>query len=54
MNVLVSTNVAEEGLDIQSCHLVIGFDLPKTLCSFIQSRGRARCLKSTIVYLVER
>lgn len=54
VNVLVSTNVAEEGLDIQNCHLVIRFDLPNTPCSLIQSRGRARCLKSTIIYLIER
>lgn len=54
MNLLVATNVAEEGLDIQTCCLVVRFDLPETVASFIQSRGRARMQKSEYVFLVER
>ncbi|KAK1323005.1 hypothetical protein QJS10_CPA02g01233 [Acorus calamus] len=54
VNLLVATNVAEEGLDIQTCCLVIRFDLPDTVASFIQSRGRARMQKSEFVFLVER
>lgn len=54
LNVLVATNVAEEGLDIQDCFLVIRFDLPKTLRSFIQSRGRARLEKSYYIVMIER
>ncbi|XP_077222093.1 endoribonuclease Dicer homolog 4-like [Tasmannia lanceolata] len=42
VNLLVATNVAEEGLDIQTCCLVVRFDLPESVTSFIQSRGRAR------------
>ncbi|KAG0056347.1 Dicer-like protein 1 [Gryganskiella cystojenkinii] len=41
-NLLVATDVAEEGLDIDRCRLVIRFDIKTTLISFIQSRGRAR------------
>lgn len=54
MNLLVATNVAEEGLDIQTCCLVVRFDLPETVASFIQSRGRARMTTSEYVFLVER
>lgn len=54
MNLLVATNVAEEGLDIQTCCLVVRFDLPETVASFIQSRGRARMQKSEYAFLVER
>ncbi|KAF8931068.1 Dicer-like protein 1 [Dissophora ornata] len=42
INLLVSTDVAEEGLDIDRCRLVIRFDIKNTLISHIQSRGRAR------------
>ncbi|KAG6546729.1 hypothetical protein Mapa_011918 [Marchantia paleacea] len=54
VNLLVATDIAEEGLDIQSCFMVIRFDAPKTNRSFIQSRGRARQLGSNYVVLVER
>ncbi|XP_042377592.1 endoribonuclease Dicer homolog 4-like isoform X1 [Zingiber officinale] len=54
VNLLVATNVAEEGLDIQTCCLVVRFDLPETVASFIQSRGRARMTTSEYVFLLER
>ncbi|PVV02434.1 hypothetical protein BB560_003111 [Smittium megazygosporum] len=42
INVLIATQVAEEGLDVSECNLVIRFDPAITLTSFIQARGRAR------------
>ncbi|KAJ4883537.1 Dicer-like protein 4 [Raphanus sativus] len=54
LNLLVATKVGEEGLDIQTCCLVIRFDLPETVTSFIQSRGRARMPKSEYAFLVDR
>ena len=45
-NIILSTSVLEEGIDISSCHLVICFERPKNLKSFIQRRGRARKQKS--------
>ncbi|KAH9603173.1 hypothetical protein KSS87_008418 [Heliosperma pusillum] len=53
LNLLVATKVGEEGLDIQTCCLVIRFDLPETLASFIQSRGRARMPQSEYAFLVD-
>ena len=54
LNLLVATSVGEEGLDIQTCCLVIRFDLPGTVASFIQSRGRARMPRSEYAFLVDR
>lgn len=54
LNLLVATKVGEEGLDIQTCCLVIRFDLPESVSSFIQSRGRARMPKSEYIFLVDR
>jgi hypothetical protein len=54
LNLLVATKVGEEGLDIQTCCLVIRFDLPETVSSFIQSRGRARMPQSEYAFLVNR
>ncbi|KAL5073501.1 hypothetical protein RYX36_012485 [Vicia faba] len=53
LNLLVATNVGEEGLDIQTCCLVIRFDLPETVASFIQSRGCARMPRSEYEFLVD-
>ncbi|KNE60111.1 hypothetical protein, variant [Allomyces macrogynus ATCC 38327] len=52
INLLFSTQVAEEGLDIPACNTVIRFSLPKTVISLIQSRGRARHRSSKYVVLI--
>lgn len=41
-NVVLATSVLEEGVDVSSCDLVICFECPKNLKSFVQRRGRAR------------
>jgi dsRNA-specific ribonuclease len=46
-NLIVATEVLEEGLDISSCSLVICYNLPANLKSFVQRRGRARHQEST-------
>ncbi|KAK6911762.1 Ribonuclease III domain [Dillenia turbinata] len=52
VNIIVATSILEEGLDVQSCNLVIRFDPSTTVCSFIQSRGRARMQNSDFVLMV--
>jgi len=41
-NLLVATSVAEEGLDIGACNVVIRYDSVQHTLSLIQTRGRAR------------
>ena len=41
-NLLISTTVGEEGLDIQDCRFVIRYNLPGNEISSVQSRGRIR------------
>ncbi|KAJ2306279.1 Dicer-like protein 1 [Coemansia sp. RSA 2706] len=54
LNVVFATQVAEEGVDIQPCNLVIRFDMPRTATSLIQSRGRARMADSQFIVMVPR
>jgi ERCC4-related helicase len=51
-NVLVASDVLEEGIDIQKCNLVVKFDMPKTYRSYVQSKGRARHRNSKYYILV--
>ncbi|KAJ8753073.1 hypothetical protein K2173_011841 [Erythroxylum novogranatense] len=53
VNIIVATSILEEGLDVQSCNLVIRFDPSDTICSFIQSRGRARMHNSEYVIMLK-
>ena len=53
LNLIVSTSVAEEGIDIQACGNVIRFDPPPNMVSWAQSRGRARRKKSTYILFEE-
>ncbi|XP_047256670.1 endoribonuclease Dicer homolog 2-like [Capsicum annuum] len=52
VNIIVATSILEEGLDVQSCNLVIRFDPSATVCSYIQSRGRARMQNSDFLLMV--
>ncbi|KAG6909556.1 hypothetical protein DXG01_016804 [Tephrocybe rancida] len=52
--VLISTAVAEEGIDIQACGSVIRWDPPPNMASWAQSRGRARRKRSTYTMMFER
>lgn len=52
-NCIFATSVAEEGLDIPDCNLIIRFDLCKTMIQYIQSQGRARQADSTYIHLAE-
>jgi endoribonuclease Dicer len=52
-NCLFATSVAEEGLDIPDCNLVIRFDLYTTVIQYIQSRGRARKDNSKYIHMIE-
>ncbi|XP_027768905.1 endoribonuclease Dicer homolog 2-like [Solanum pennellii] len=53
VNIIVATSILEEGLDVQSCNLVIRFDPSATVCSYIQSRGRARMQNSDFLLMVK-
>ncbi|KAF8965408.1 hypothetical protein BDZ97DRAFT_1658958 [Flammula alnicola] len=52
-NLIVSTAVAEEGIDIQACGSVIRWDPPPNMASWAQSRGRARKRRSTFTVMFE-
>jgi endoribonuclease Dicer len=54
INCLFATSVAEEGLDVPDCNLVIRFSLYNTMVQYVQSRGRARQANSRFVHMVER
>ena len=51
-DLLVATSVLEEGIDVSATNLVIRFDLPPNLRSYIQSRGRARSKESKFVMML--
>ncbi|XP_034923676.1 endoribonuclease Dicer homolog 2 [Populus alba] len=54
VNIIIATSILEEGLDVQSCNLVIRFDPSATVSSYIQSRGRARKQNSDYLLMVKR
>ncbi len=52
LNVLVSTNVGEEGLDIAECDLVVFYDVVASEIRYIQRRGRtARHREGKVIIL---
>ncbi|KAI8942644.1 Dicer-like protein 1 [Plenodomus lindquistii] len=53
LNCVFATSVAEEGLDIPMCNLVVRFDLYRTMIGYVQSRGRARHTNSKYLHMLE-
>uniref|UniRef100_A0A8C6VKD4 RNA helicase n=1 Tax=Naja naja TaxID=35670 RepID=A0A8C6VKD4_NAJNA len=49
INLLIATTVAEEGLDISQCNIVIRYGLVTNEIAMIQARGRARVEESIYV-----
>lgn len=52
LNLLVSTSVVEEGVDVPRCNLVVRFDFPQNFRSYVQSKGRARARESQYVLFI--
>lgn len=53
INLVIATSVLEEGIDVPACNLVVCFQKPYNLKSFVQRRGRARHRDSELVLLLE-
>lgn len=51
-NLIIATSVLEEGIDISACNVVICFNKPANIKSFIQRRGRARKNHSIFVLML--
>lgn len=51
INLIVTTSVLEEGIDLQECNLVICYDAPTTFRSYVQTKGRARMKNSHYVIM---
>jgi superfamily II DNA/RNA helicase len=52
--ILISTAVAEEGLDIPDANVVIRLDPPMGVVSYVQSRGRARQIDSSFIACMDK
>ncbi|MCJ1379666.1 Dicer-like protein 2 [Xylographa soralifera] len=50
-NLIITTSVLEEGIDVSATNAVICFEKPANLKSFIQRRGRARSAKSKYIIM---
>lgn len=51
--ILVATNTCEEGIDVQTCNIVVNYDPPQSFAAFIQRRGRARAKNSSVISILD-
>nr|GEX89613.1 endoribonuclease Dicer homolog 3a isoform X1 [Tanacetum cinerariifolium]GEX93376.1 endoribonuclease Dicer homolog 3a isoform X1 [Tanacetum cinerariifolium] len=54
VNLLFTTHVVDEGISMPKCSTLICFDIPKTVPSIVQSRGRARQSGRQFIIMLER
>jgi len=54
LQILLSTSVGEEGLDVGNCDLVVFYDSVPSVIRAIQRRGRGRKKKSRVIHLVTK
>ncbi|KAF4625953.1 hypothetical protein G7Y89_g12212 [Cudoniella acicularis] len=54
LNLVIATSVLEEGIDVPACNVVLCFQKPANLKSFVQRRGRARHQDSKLILLLEK
>ncbi|KAK1244347.1 hypothetical protein MKX07_003146 [Trichoderma sp. CBMAI-0711] len=52
-NCLFATSVAEEGIDVPECDVIVRFDLYSSAIQYIQSKGRARQKSSLYISMME-
>jgi len=52
-NLIIATDILEKRIDVTACNLVVCFDVPANLKSFVQRRGRARQEQSTFAILLD-
>jgi superfamily II DNA/RNA helicase len=53
VNLIITTDALEEGIDIPACNVVLNFNCPLNLKSFIQRRGRARTESARFIIIME-
>jgi dsRNA-specific ribonuclease/ERCC4-related helicase len=53
INLVIATSVLEEGIDVPACNMVVCFQKPANLKSFVQRRGRARHRESKLILLLD-
>ena len=53
-NVMVATDIAQEGLDVPQCNYVIRYEFVSNEIGTIQSRGRARAEEGKLYLITEK